>query len=115
METEEAISKVDALADAVQSWRKKDMSGGGAAQGVVRAKLLDLRNDLAATAGHSGYAGGAAKRKSTGRAAEDIPAKRAKGINKRVTHAEIDDVNIIGNGEKRGYQPTRPDPRSKCR
>jgi hypothetical protein len=112
METEEAISKVDALADAVQGWRKKDMSGGGAAQGVVRAKLLDLRNDLAATAGHSGYAyaGGAAKRKSTGRAAEDIPAKRAKGINKRVTHAEVDDVNIIGNGEKRGYQPTRPDP-----
>ena len=108
METEEAISKVDALADAVQSWRKKDMSGSGAAQGEVRAKLLDLRNDLAATADHNEYAGGAAKRKSTGRAAEDIPAKRAKS--KRVTHAEVDDVNIIGNDEKRGYQPTRPDP-----
>jgi hypothetical protein len=106
IETQDAISKVDALESAVQSWREKDMSGGGAAHDALVQKLKALKNDLASEAAGE-YAKGI-KRKSTGAAAESIPSKRKY----KSKNAEVDDANIIDSNTKRGFKPSRPDPKA---
>ena len=108
MSTKESMEKVDALQDAVQSWRKKDMAGGGEAHGEVLSQLRALRDELGVKANHNEYASSTKrKRNGAGASAEGIPSKRGKG---KVAQAEVDDANIIGDGEKRGFTATRPDP-----
>jgi hypothetical protein len=108
MSTKESMEKVDALQEAVQSWRKEDMAGGGEAHGEVLSQLRALRDELGAEANHNEYASSSTKRKrnSAGASADGIPSKRGKGS--KVAQAEVDDANIIGDGEKRGFTATRP-------
>jgi hypothetical protein len=76
MSTKESMEKVDALQDAVQSWRKKDMAGGGEAHGKVLSQLRALRDDLGVMADHNEYASSTKrKRNGAGASAEGIPSK----------------------------------------
>jgi hypothetical protein len=80
MSTKESMEKVDALQDAVQSWRKKDMAGGGEAHGEVLSQLRALRDELGVKANHNEYASSTKrKRNGAGASAEGIPSKRGKG------------------------------------
>jgi hypothetical protein len=71
------VDLLDALQDAVQSWRMKDMFGCGEAHGEVLSQLRALRDELGAEANHNEYASSTKrKRNSAGASAEGIPSKR---------------------------------------
>jgi hypothetical protein len=90
MSTKESMEKVGALQEAVQSWRKKDMAGGGEAHGEVLSQLRALRDELGAEANHNEYASSTKrKRNGAGASVEGIPSKRGKG---KVAQAEVGDA-----------------------